>query len=479
VTAAVTAIPNRPGAFTRLWERLVSYVAAPGDDDEALRKKRLLLVVSLAEAPACPTLAFAYYKLGAPHAAAVPLVYQALTIVSAVVFLKTRNFSAFRFQQALLIFLGPMALQFLLGGFVNSSGFILWSFLAPLIAILFHGPRHSWPWFVALWIVLLAFTAFDPLLARSAPPLSNTARTAFFLFHIGAVGSIVYAAIRYHASLLIAEKAEHVSLNARLEFSSRELSTALTLLEDRNLELAQASRHKSRYLANMSHELRTPLNAIIGYSEMLEEDVAGLGDGSFSEDLRKINVSGRHLLGLINNLLDLAKIEAGRMELFAERASVSSLLADVLPLTEPLFKKNDNRLVVETQGELGELHTDVTKLRQVLLNLLSNAAKFTEDSTTTLTVSAAPHGKSLTFSVRDTGIGMTPEQLGALFQEFSQTGASTISTYSGTGLGLALSRHLCRLLGGDIAVASTPGVGSTFTVTLPRTAPEREPEPAV
>jgi signal transduction histidine kinase len=468
MTVAATAASNPPSPFVRLWERLVSLVAAPGDSDEDIRKKRLLLVVALAKAPACPILALTYYRLGVPFAAVVPLVYQGLTVVSAVVFLLTRNFSRFRFEQALLILLGPMALQFFLGGFSNSSGFILWSFLAPLVAILFHGGRHSLPWFVALWIALLAFAAFDPVLARSAPPLPDSTRGLFFLFHIGAVCTIVYAAIRYHASLLDAEKAEQVSLNTRLALSSDALTVAAAQLEQQNIAIAEASQHKSRFLANMSHELRTPLNAIIGYSEMLQEEALTRGESSFSEDLQKINASGRHLLALITDVLDLSKIEAGRMELFAERIEVAALIAAVVPVAEPLLKKNDNQLIVQTQGELGALHTDITKLRQVLLNLLSNAAKFTERGTITLSVSSEPDGKSLTIAVRDTGIGITPEQLGSLFQEFSQAEASTSSKYGGTGLGLALSQKLCRALGGEIAVESQPGVGSTFTVTLPR-----------
>ena len=472
--ATLTIAEGRPATLTRLWTRLVSFVAMPGDDDEALRKKRLLLVVVLAKAPVCPTLAVAYYSLGVPLAALVPVVYQALTVASVIAFLVTRNFDRFRFQQTLIIFLGPIALHYFLGGFVNSSGVILSSFLAPLIAILFHGTRQSWPWFVALWIALLVLTAADATLAPQAHPIPDSARVAFFLFQIGGVGSVVYAAIRYHASLLAAEKTEQVVLNERLRLTAGELSHTLARLEDTNVALAEAGRQKSHFLASMSHELRTPLNAIIGYSEMLEEEAAELGKPSFAQDLQKIHVSGRHLLGLIDDVLDLSKIEAGRMQMFAERLDVTALVAGIVAVAEPLMKKNNNRLVVEANGALGTLNTDVTKVRQVLLNLLSNSAKFTERGTITLAALADPDGTSVAFSVRDTGIGMTPEQLGRLFQEFSQAEAGTYRNYGGTGLGLAVSRKLAHILGGDVLVESTPGVGSTFTFTVPREVPTAE-----
>jgi signal transduction histidine kinase len=285
---------------------------------------------------------------------------------------------------------------------------------------------------------------------------------------------VTYAGIRYHASLLDAEKAEQVSLNGRLKLTASELSFALERLEDTNVALAEAGRQKSRFLASMSHELRTPLNAIIGYSEMLEEEAAELGQPSFSQDLQKIHISGRHLLGLIDNVLDLSKIEAGRMQVFAERQDVAELIRGVVAVAEPLTRKNGNRLVVDADGALGSLDTDVTKVRQVLLNLLSNSAKFTERGSITLGATATPDGASVTFFVRDTGIGMTPEQLGRIFEEFSQAEAGTYRNFGGTGLGLAVSRRLAHILGGDISVESAPNTGSTFRFILPREVPTLE-----
>jgi signal transduction histidine kinase len=229
--------------------------------------------------------------------------------------------------------------------------------------------------------------------------------------------------------------------------------------------LQDASRHKSDFLASMSHELRTPLNAIIGYSEMLQEEADDLGEGAFLPDLQKINAAGKHLLGLINDILDLSKIEAGKMDLFLEDFSVPDLVRDVAAIVQPLVEKNANRLVVSCPDDLGTMHADLTKVRQALFNLLSNASKFTDYGTIALSVTREDDW--LTFAVTDTGIGMTGEQLGRLFEAFSQAEASTRSKYGGTGLGLAISRQFCRMMGGDITVESQSGRGSAFTVRLP------------
>jgi len=238
---------------------------------------------------------------------------------------------------------------------------------------------------------------------------------------------------------------------------------------DKSRQLEQVDRHKSEFLANMSHELRTPLNAIIGYSEMLQEDAADLGAEQFTEDLKKINAAGKHLLELINAVLDLSKIEAGRMELYLESFDVPSLVRDIAAVIQPLAGKNANELEVHCAGEIGSMRADLTKVRQALFNLLSNACKFTERGTVSLTVEreTAEGQEWLSFGVRDSGIGMTPEQLGRLFAAFSQADAATTRKYGGTGLGLALSRRLCRMMGGDVMVESEPGHGSTFTIRLP------------
>ena len=232
----------------------------------------------------------------------------------------------------------------------------------------------------------------------------------------------------------------------------------------RQKEAAEAaSIAKSRFLANMSHELRTPLNAIIGYSEMLIEDAEVAPE--VAEDLRKICASGTHLLALINNILDLSKIEAGKMELWPEEFSVPSLVDGVLATIEPLAARRGNQLRVVCPRSVGVMRSDLLKVRQVLLNLLSNAAKFTSEGTITLTVRRADD--RVEFEVADTGVGISPESLRRLFEDFEQADAATARDFGGTGLGLALSRRFCRLMGGDVDVASELGRGSIFTVSLP------------
>jgi two-component system, NtrC family, sensor kinase len=239
-------------------------------------------------------------------------------------------------------------------------------------------------------------------------------------------------------------------------------------IQDKSRQLAEASQHKSQFLANMSHELRTPLNAIIGVSEMLREDAEALKQDT--EPLDRVLGAGRHLLALINDILDLSKIEAGRMELQLEDFALAPLIDGVVKTVEPLARKNTNQLVVRCDGTIGELHADPMRLRQALLNLMSNANKFTGHGTITVHArQAQENGRDwVTIAVADTGIGMTAEQIGKLFQEFSQADASTTRKYGGTGLGLAISKRFCQMMGGDITVESEPGRGSAFTIRVPR-----------
>lgn len=273
--------------------------------------------------------------------------------------------------------------------------------------------------------------------------------------------------------------------HAKLEEINRTLEAKVT---ERTIEMhkamtaaREANHAKSSFLAKMSHELRTPMNAIIGYAEMLIEDASDRDDKAAIQDLRKILSAARHLLGLINDVLDLSKIEAGKMDLYLESFDVWTFVHDVVPTAQPLIDRNKNQLKVDCAENFGQMRADATKLRQILLNLLSNASKFTDEGVVHLRVERDGSGprEMVVMSIQDSGIGMNEEQLGRLFQVFSQADKSTSAKYGGTGLGLAISRQFARLMGGDITVVSKPGEGSTFIVRIPiEVAPVRAGEDA-
>ncbi|MCU0616039.1 MAG: HAMP domain-containing histidine kinase [Gemmatimonadaceae bacterium] len=252
--------------------------------------------------------------------------------------------------------------------------------------------------------------------------------------------------------------------------AARDAATAALNAATEARERAEAAnRAKSMFLANMSHELRTPLNAIIGYSEMLQEDVADMSTAEITADLGKVTSAGKHLLSLINDVLDFSKIEAGRMELVLEPVHVASLMREVEATAAPVVRKQGNTFVVQTADDAGTITADAGKVRQVLLNLLSNAGKFTTNGTVTLraTRTVREARTFLAIEVQDTGVGLTRAQFGRLFQAFAQADATTQRDHGGTGLGLALCRRFCLMMGGDIEVQSRAGSGSTFTVMLP------------
>ena len=239
-------------------------------------------------------------------------------------------------------------------------------------------------------------------------------------------------------------------------------------IQDKNRQLQMASENKSQFVSSMSHELRTPLNAIIGLTEMMVTNAARFGTEKAHEPLQRVNRAGTHLLGLINQVLDLSKIEAGKLELNPQVVQLMPLIDEVIGTARQLAEQNKNQLAVDTPADLGTLTVDPMRLRQILLNLLSNACKFTKEGEVKLRASRASNGRHwIELSVSDTGIGMTPEQQAKLFEEFAQADKTTAQRFGGTGLGLAITRKLARMMGGDVTVASEPGKGSVFTLRLP------------
>lgn len=301
------------------------------------------------------------------------------------------------------------------------------------------------------------------------------------------IGAVDYISKPFQSEEVLAR----INIHLKLYSLTRKLEQQKQLLEEkvksRTVELLAAKEAaeaaniaKSQFLANMSHELRTPLNAIIGYSEMLQEEAEDLDQKDLIPDLKRIHGAGTHLLGLINDILDLSKIESGKVELYLETVNISLLIREIIIMVRPLVEKNANVLVVDCADNLGYMKTDLTKVRQSLFNLLSNACKFTKKGKITINVekeyrkSGTLNGEEhksailyILFKVTDTGVGISPERMEKLFQPFTQADASTTREYGGTGLGLAITKKLSRIMGGDIFVESEVGKGSTFTILLP------------
>ncbi|WP_237481487.1 hybrid sensor histidine kinase/response regulator [Lichenibacterium dinghuense] len=327
---------------------------------------------------------------------------------------------------------------------------------------------------------LVISTAFSAYFFQRSPPhgvLSVGQALALVQYVvIGGAMIMVCGALRNLIAQNEAALAAMSELNATLTANQATLAAAKEEAEAAKDTAEAANRAKSAFLANMSHELRTPLSAVIGYTEMIEEQAEDAGADDMLADLGKVKSNARHLLGLINDVLDLSKIEAAKMDVSAEEAEVAAFVRDAAVAVEAIVRRKGNALELDVPDDLGTMHTDVVKLRQCLFNLLSNAAKFTEGGRITLRVrrETVKGTAWLAFAVEDTGIGMTPEQVERLFQRFVQADESTTRRFGGTGLGLALSRGIAQLMGGDITVASVEGRGTTFTLRVPAVLPRPE-----
>ncbi len=397
--------------------------------------------------------------LGLYLPALIPYGYAGLTLVNLSVLWASGAFERARLVQVSASLLLPFALQLALGGFVASGGMMLWALLALVGSLMISSGDQTRCWLLAYLLLTVVVGLLDAPARALVQPHQGS--TALFISNVSTISVIMFGMISAMLGWRRANNETLQIMNRTISSLNVELGSHVIRAEEAERSARQANEAKSAFLANMSHELRTPLNAIIGYTELLMEDASG----PELADMNRIHNASTHLLSLINDVLDLAKIEAGQMEIFWEDVDLLGLTEDVEATIKPLIQKHDNTLEIYISSELERVRSDFIKLKQILVNLLSNAAKFTCRGTITLTLE--PHGATgLRLEVADTGIGMDEAALEKITKPFQQADTSTTRRYGGTGLGLSLVKHFAQMLGGELIIRSKLGEGTTITVLV-------------
>jgi len=459
----------------------LAYAGCLDSDTESERlSKAILVATSMAISFLAIFWTSGYLLLGRPISAAIPGIYAVFSLLSGFVFFKTKHYGLYRSSQLLFILMLPFPLQWTLGGFSNGSAVMIWAIFSPLGALMFHGVRQAIPWFIAYLFLTVLSGVFDSQLAAAVPPMPEVVITVFFVMNLGFATLLMYVVVNYFVvdNQRIIAAVSHEKEKA--EKALAETERAKAIIEEQASKLIEMDQIKSRFFANISHEFRTPLTLIIG---PLEDCLAGLAKPAQSQ-LEVMLRNCRRLLRLINQLLDIAKLEAGGMKLSTKKGNLTQLIKGIVSSFAPSAERNGISLQVNADIDDVEFNFDAEKLEKIFSNLLSNALKFTARGGKVYVSCAyddSQGDQSVRITVKDTGHGIPKEELPFVFDRFRQVDETSTRSHEGTGIGLALVKDLVTLHGGRIDVSSEPGFGAEFIVTLPcelEPLTEAEPETA-